>query len=379
VNKILTITPSLYGGAGNFITSLLCFTQNIGYKNTLISSRLKNQYIDWTNYIDILKKEGVKNLQLDFFHRESSIFWINCEKLVDIIKTNDFSLIHTHSALPTLAARIALEITKKTIPILTTFYSFGLDRPKWMDFEDYYSFDKADRITTISNYCKDLLFKNGIPESKIELIPIGIDIDEIEANKGNRHKTRSKISVSDKDILLIQVAAIEPRKNQTMSLKILECLKGEKDRKYKLILVGDKKDDFYFQEMKNYIEKKNLWDDVIFTGLVDNSYKYLFASDIFIFPTLSEGLGLAILEAMAAKIPVFSTYIEGTKDILIDEVNSKVISIDNPMEAADSILDLLKSRDTIDKFCTNAYNIVHDKFVISRTLQRYMQIYMELI
>jgi glycosyltransferase involved in cell wall biosynthesis len=375
MNKILTITPSLYGGAGNFITSWVSYLQKNGYSNTLITSGDPGQYKDWEIYIGKLGSLGVKIQSLNFFHRDSSIFWKSCEELVDIIKAGDFSLIHTHSAVPTLAARIALDITGKKIPLIATFYSFGVGRPHWMDFADFYSFGKADKVIVISSYCHDLLIKNGVLKSKVILIPIGIDIDAIEYNKGNRKKMRDTLGINDDEILLVQLAAIEKRKNQMMSVKILEELKGKSDKKFKLLLVGDKKEDNYYLEIAEYIKKMHLDEDVFFTSKVDNPHEYLFASDIFIFPTLSEGQGLAIIEAMAAKIPVFTTSIEGTTDIIRDNENGFVISPDEPEIAVDKISRLIEDDKIKEALITNAYSLVRENFGISKTYEENMEIY----
>jgi len=375
MRRILSITPSLYGGAGSFITSWISFLQENGYENTIITSGEPGQYEDWAVFLKKLGSCGVEIINLDFFHRDCEIFWTNCKAFFEILRENDFSLIHTHSALPTLASSVTLEITRKKIPLIASFYSFGLGRPSWMDFADFFSFRKADKVLTISEHCKGLLINNGIPDSKVELIPIGVNFGKIEESKRDKKKIREELSLSGDDIVLLQLAAIEKRKNQLMAVKILEGLKEKEDKKFKLLLVGDKKELDYRLEIEDFIERKGLKDDVILTGKVEDPYRYLFASDLFIFPTLSEGLGLAMIEAMAAKIPVFATYIEGTRDILRDDENAFVIPPDDPETAVNKIIDLLKDREKEKTIIYNAYEFVRGNFDLQKTFEDYLDVY----
>jgi L-malate glycosyltransferase len=375
MKRILAITPALYGGAGKFIVSLVTSLKGQGFDFDLLTSDVKGDYKDWELYLKNLLDSRITIHYLDFFHRDSAIFWQNCEVLSKIIKQGDFDLIHTHSAVPTLGATIALEIIGKQIPVLATFYSFGINRPRWMDFSDYYSFGKADKVIAISGFCRDLLIDNCIPESKVDLIPIGIDIAEVEKYKDHRLKIRKQIGFTDDVILLVQIAAVERRKNQLMSIRILENMKNKSNKKFKLLLAGDKKEKDYVDEITEYIESNKLDKDVILTGKIENPYGYLYASDIFIFPTLSEGLGLALIEAMAAGIPVFSTFVEGTKDIVIDNENAVVISSNDSQITTKKILKFIDDDKRKNLIVNNAYSFIKKHFDISMTFNRYIEIY----
>ena len=213
-----------------------------------------------------------------------------------------------------------------------TFYLYpetiGEKHLKFLQENIRRSAQRPDKIITISQSSKDgLIEKLEVDPAKIEIVYPGVDSSffQNQLNHIDLQALRSKYQLPDQYILYM--GTLEPRKNIERIVDAFACFKQNNtsiSADYKLILVG-KKGWLYepiFEKVRGYgIEK-----EVIFTGYVeeqDKPYLYQMAS-LFMFPSLYEGFGMPVLEAMAAGVPVITSNtsslpeVAGDAAILID-------------------------------------------------------------
>lgn len=188
------------------------------------------------------------------------------------------------------------------------------------------SLKRAKAVFVSSNANKrDLLKYYNFREEDIRVVPLAYD-KEVFAN-----------SISPKEILktdspyFIYVGRIEKKKNIERLLKAFKLFDEKSEIKYKLVLVG--KEGFGYKKIKSLIQsEKHLRDQVIETGYVsDEDLAHLYAkSHGLVFPSLYEGFGIPVLEAMAMGIPVL------TSDIpTLREVAGKAAEYVNPKNIED--------------------------------------------
>lgn len=156
---------------------------------------------------------------------------------------------------------------------------------------------------------------------KVRIIKNAIDAKQFKFNSIVRRAMRSKLGLNDY-FILGNVARLQYQKNQIFLLYVLKYLK-EKNKKIKLILVGDGPDHEMLIQKAREI---GVLDDILFVGMQKNISEWLDCFDVFIFPSLFEGLGIALLEAEANGLPVIAS-----KDVIPAEVrinsNFKFISL----------------------------------------------------
>lgn len=151
-------------------------------------------------------------------------------------------------------------------------------------------------------------------ESNCIILNNSIDAFEYKYDLNMRHKLRNELNLKEK-IVIGQVGRIEKMKNHIFSIKIIEELKKQNDN-YVLVIVGDGS---LKEELIDYVNKNNLKNNVIFLGNRTDINKYMQLFDIFIMPSLYEGLPLALVEAQAASLPcLISKNIKS--GILINEI-----------------------------------------------------------
>jgi glycosyltransferase involved in cell wall biosynthesis len=126
----------------------------------------------------------------------------------------------------------------------------------------------------------------------------------------------------------------------------------------------------------NYEEEKNIY----VTDYVDNVEEYLQASDIFIFPSRSEGFGTVQVEAMACGLPGVVYNIDGvTSDIYDDGINGFIINNENPDNFAEKINILIRNKELREKMGAEAAKKARQKFTLKKIAAEYDLVYSHLI
>lgn len=179
------------------------------------------------------------------------------------------------------------------------------------------SLKRADRIVAISEFTKKEIIENyQINPDKIAVVSNAVG-EEFEKNFFSEEKleeVRKKYSLSRKFILY--VGTLQPRKNLPKLLEAFSKIK-EKIPGYKLVLVGNRNAHNFDKKIEEEIFRNNLKAEVIFPGYVsqnDLPIVYRLAS-VFVLPSLYEGFGIPLLEAMSQKIPVLASDIAVHREI----------------------------------------------------------------
>ena len=121
-----------------------------------------------------------------------------------------------------------------------------------------------------------------------------------------------------------------------------------------------------------------LQDKIEFTGNVDNVNEYLSNSRMFVLPSRWEGFGLAILEAMAARVPVVASNVGGIPEIVTDGKDGILVPPEDALALGKSMLYVLSNEDMAVQLAENAYKTVTEKFSIEAYGERLNSLYKEL-
>jgi glycosyltransferase involved in cell wall biosynthesis len=118
---------------------------------------------------------------------------------------------------------------------------------------------------------------------------------------------------------------------------------------------------------------------VVFTGQVDNVDDYLRAADIFVLPSTTEGMSIALLEAMAVGLPVVASRVSGTVDVIKHGENGLLFEPGNRAGLTDCIISLIESPNRQTKLGSQARKTVEQHFNLDRTADRYVTLYRSLL
>ena len=129
--------------------------------------------------------------------------------------------------------------------------------------------------------------------------------------------------------------------------------------------------------MKSKILK--LEEKIIFTGFRNDIKDVLTSVDIFVMPSLLEGLPIVLLEAMAMMKPIVATDIDGIKEVLDNGKTGLLIPPKNPRALTYAIIDLLCHRDKAYQMGIDARKVVEERFGVDIMVQKVEKVYEELL
>lgn len=232
-------------------------------------------------------------------------------------------------------------------------------------------FQRADYIQTISNFLARFAQDNGAT-CPISVIGNGVSFNKFSerVDESVIREIRRGCGFSDEDTIIVTTSRLV-RKNATeMSIRALSLL----DKKYKFLIIGTGEDEYMLRSLADELDVANR---VVFKGFInhDSLPQYLQASDIFLRPSRSEGLGNSFLEAMAAGIPVIATKVGGIEDFMVDNETGLVCEVDDPKSIADKVMLIEKNPELADRIVIEAREMVKDKYEWNNITQKMKQIF----
>src|SRR3989338_3773699 len=229
----------------------------------------------------------------------------------------------------------------------------------------------SDRIIILSRHdYRQAIEMPLIENKKFVLLPLGIKFpDFLPAEKAREFL---KIETKSKNIVGT-IAEFTKNKGLEYLLEGVEKLKSaDKGTNYKTVIIGGGED---FEKIKQEIENKKLQDDIILAGFVMGAAKYLKAFDIFILPSLKEGLPYVVLEAMNAGLPIVASSVGGLTDLIENEKNGLLIPPKNPDEIAKALNLLIKNKPMREKMGARSLTLATKKFSFEKMLSGTIDIY----
>jgi glycosyltransferase involved in cell wall biosynthesis len=204
--------------------------------------------------------------------------------------------------------------------------------------------NSPDRITAISNFLADRAKQLGVAEDKILITPNGVDLSKIPESVEKINKR------------VICVARFSWEKGLDYLIKAWpEVLKQEPQAKLVLVGEGDKR-----QEIESLIKELGIESSVELKGNLphDQVLEELKKSEIFICPSLAEGLGIVFIEAQACGLAVIGTRVGGIPDVIQDMENGLLIEPKNSQAIERAIKKLLKDKELVSRLSGRALETV---------------------
>ncbi|MGI9301315.1 MAG: glycosyltransferase family 4 protein [Gammaproteobacteria bacterium] len=315
------------------------------------------------------------------------------------IKRWGCDVVHAHTTYPAgyIAARLKkrfgfkLVITPHGEDIDTLpehGYGLRLD-PEKREKSDF-ALDKADAVTAISEGIYQSLTKVGVNPGKIRSIPNGVDCDRFRALDEDSDSYVPHIPSASRT--LITVGNYHPRKGHEDIVRAMPFILAS-IHNAALVIVGRGTD-----ALKPTIEEAGVADNVVLTGPIkpwidaaangngegkkSDSVAALYKnSDLYVSAGIAEGaegLSLAVLEAMAAGLPVVGTEITGNRDVITDGVNGFLATPSDPQDLARKVIACLENENFRSGLSDGAYQFAAG-MDWTNVAQRYVELYSDVL
>jgi glycosyltransferase involved in cell wall biosynthesis len=271
------------------------------------------------------------------------------------------SIMHAHETKAAQCAYLINLIYK--IPYIITR---RVDNPIKNNFFNKNIYAKAKYTVVLSDAIKNELFKVSL---KINVIKIASAFSNFSANdmqiKNIKQRFKNKFLIGN-------IGELDnSHKGQYYLIEAMKSIQ-KKYPKIHVILLGTGKDESNYKE-----QSKNLT-NITFEGFVDNVGDYIKCFDIFVFPSLNEGLGSILFDVMQAEVPIIASNIGGIPDIIQNEKNGILIPIKNSKAIYKSIERLYMEVKLRTKLSSQAYKNI-DNFSCDVMTDKYENIYKEII
>ncbi|SEF92477.1 N-acetyl-alpha-D-glucosaminyl L-malate synthase BshA [Halpernia humi] len=369
--KIGILCYPTYGGSGIVATELGMSLANKGYEVHFISSAMPAR-LDIANPNIFFHKVNVQTYPLFQYQPYDIALSSMIYRVVNLYKLD---ILHAHYAIPyAYAAFTAKQMLKEVnadVPLVTTLHGTDItlvgQHPSYKHAVEF-SINQSDTITSVSESLKvDTLQKFHI-KKEIQVITNFIDNSEF-----SNHEVCARKQLANPDEkILIHVSNLRPVKRVSEVLEIFKNV--HKKVKSKLVIIGEGPD---MEVINEFLEENpELMDKVRLMGKVNDLYKILELSDVFLLPSEQESFGLAALEAMAASTPVISSNAGGIPEVNIQGVTGFLAEVGNVEAMSNYTIKLLSDEKLLAQMKINAKEQAI-KFDLKNILPIYEEMYEE--
>ena len=290
-------------------------------------------------------------------------------ELKEVIKKNHFEIVHCHTPVGGVLGRLATAKSTGTRVIYTAhgfhFYK-GAPILNWLL---YYPIERlmahyTDTLITINE--EDTRRANKFhlrDKGEVFMIDgIGIDINQIDEVNPIVEVKRQELGIDSKDILLVSAGELNKNKNQKV---IIEALAKLSKPNYKLLICGSGQ---YLDKLHKYSIELGVENQVILGGYRTDLIEVYKSSDLFIFPSLREGLPIALLQAITCNLPCVVSNIRGNVDLI--KYCSSGYTFDP--RNSDELVDIIRKHDFSNNVTRNHGIYIFD---IKQVIKRMKEVY----
>jgi glycosyltransferase involved in cell wall biosynthesis len=214
--------------------------------------------------------------------------------------------------------------------------------------------------------------RGRLPVSKICVIPNGIDAAKV-AEAAPADLTQFGIPAGSRTLLF--VGRLDPQKGPFVLMAAVREL-CPRHADLQALIVGDGP---LRNTLQAWVAKENLASRVHFAGRRNDVPSLLRAADLFVLPSLWEGLPNVVLEAMAAGTPIVASRVEGISDLLVDDRTGLIVPPNSAGDLAEAIDRLLADQEHARKMGYSAQHFVRERFTWDHVIAQYEQLYTDLL
>jgi glycosyltransferase involved in cell wall biosynthesis len=319
---------------------------------------------------NMIRNEGFKVYALNLKMLKLPTSFI---KLLSILKEERPHIVHSYLFHADLLGRIAAKVMRVPVVIssLRNENIGGRLRERLLGMTDFC----VDKVTAVSQNVANAHVAKGITkEDKICIIYNGIELDC--ENLADIPTARRNLNiVGGGKWILLTIASLEIKKGHIFLFGALKTLK-EKGYKIKLIAAGRGKEE---ERLREEIVAQDLNGEVILAGEKDNIAELLSVSDVFVLPSLWEGLPNALLEAMVSGVPVVATRVGGVPEVVINDETGLLVEAKDSDALAVAIERLINNHELRQRLSQKAKEYVRKNFNIKAIVGQTEKLYDELL
>ena len=334
------------GGPALHVAQLSSGLIKNGFETTLVSGMQAAVEGDMT---DLAHEYG---LTFHLYHNLSARMspWNDlyvCSRLWRLMRSTSPRIVHTHTAKAGALGRIAAKLSR--VPIIVHTFHGHVFSGYWgpvisaiIVLVERMLARLSTVILTVSDTVRNELLQNNIaPPEKIHVLPLGLDLTEYKNCSTKRGQFRRELDIEPNVPLIGNVGRLVPIKNHHHFLMAAQVMvQSGFEGRFVVVGSGELESKLYKQ-----VRELDIGNSVIFTGWRRDLDKIYADLDVLVNTSINEGTPFAIIEAMAARVPVVATSVGGVPDIIKSDETGYLISDNDVHTLVDGIVSALESSD----------------------------------
>jgi glycosyltransferase involved in cell wall biosynthesis len=310
------------------------------------------------------KQENIKVYEMNMV-KQSHL--VNIPKLIRIIKGENIEVVSTHSSVDSWAGGIAAKLTgRHLVRFRHNLYPVGKDPLT------KFIYSIPDRIVAVSDTVADVLVKCGLKKQKLRIIFDSVDIDKFNLAVED---LREELGLPHDTLVIGNTSTFSDTKGQEYLLQAFNRI-SEKIA-CSLVFAGRLIEPAKSMYLSNV--REDLRDRVIFLGHRDDVARVLKTIDVFVYPSILEGLGTALLEAMAMTRAVAVSDIPTFRGFITDKINGLYFKTKDTEDMSAKVVSLLQDKELRERLAENARATALDLFTLDKMIDLTEAQYMEVL
>ncbi|RJQ49310.1 MAG: glycosyltransferase family 1 protein [Nitrospiraceae bacterium] len=310
------------------------------------------------------KNEGIRVYELNMTKQS---YLTAIPKLMNIIRKEHIDIVSTHSSVDSWAGGLAARLTGRKL----IRFRHNLFVPGSSPLTNFI-YAIPDRIITVSAAVREVLAGRKMKKEKMTVIPDAFDPSVFDTEAAD---IRQELGVSPDMPVIGNTSTFSDVKGQEYLLQAFNII----SEKYPCILLFAGR--LIEPSRSRYLSyvKESLRDRVILLGHRDDIPQVLKTIDIFVYPSWFEGLGTALLEAMAMQRPAVISDIPTFHEFIEDRVNGLFFKVKDPEDMAEKVIALMQDNQLRQQLGSNARAAALERFTIDRMLDMTEAVYKEVL
>ena len=362
-------SSSGFFGAENVIFELAKELTRSDYKPFVgVFKNSRNPHIELGEITKSYKIETV------FFQSDGQFDLRTLFAIKDFIDNNNIRIIHSHGYKTNIYALLVGWF--KRIPVIVTCHPWIKTSPRMRLYArlDKMWLNRFDRIIAVSDEVQKEILNSRVVNSKVSIIDNGIDIDRF-TDSFNIDNIRKDFNIKSNLKVVGTIGRLSEEKGHSLFLNAAKLV-VERYSDIKFIIVGDGP---LKRKLQESVLDLNLQNHVVFTGIRNDIPRILTLFDIFVLPSLTEGLPMVLLEAMAAKKPIVATNVGNIPKLILHNITGLLVNPNDVYGLTEAIKALLNNKEKADLFALNSFAKVLRDFSSESMAKQYMEIYKDLL
>jgi glycosyltransferase involved in cell wall biosynthesis len=385
--NILYISPAyhpLIGGAETHVRVLAEGMAARGHKVIVVTDRRRSEspLSESLNGVEVLRTHCYRDWrdQPDRVPWEESLFGL-LREFNELLNGQKIDLIHAHCQVSAMLG--AMMKGSLNCKLIVTMHETQpeLDPLGNGRSQVAYAHLPYDGLIACSQFFREQAIRYGAPANRVRMIYYGIDLEQFSPSVSGK-PIRVKLGITDSQPLVLLVGRFKARKGilefiRAMS-KVVEAVPSARG-----LIAGSCNSASldYANAVHREIETLGLQKVIMIEenwGLDDMPQVYA-AADLVVQPSYAEGLGIAVLEAMATRNPVIGTDVSGIREVITSGQNGLLVPSKTSGPLAEAIVQILSNPVEASRLATNGYIFVKERFGIERVIDKTLLAYQEIL